>query len=73
MSLVPMQYKCDGCGAERKETNHWYTAYKTSKTFGTVLSTWEEAKAGAILDFPGVRHLCGRNCVVKYISELMGE
>jgi hypothetical protein len=53
-------YRCE-CGAERKETNHWFAAvpnHMGSVTF----YLWERARALELLDMPGTVHLCGQRC-----------
>ena len=67
--MIVKAYKCEGCGADRKETNHWFCIRQTPKT--VVLCKWEDA--GRNLNSSKTKHFCGRNCAIKYISELMGE
>ena len=45
---------CEGCGAEKKETNHWYMVGKLADKF--TLLPWHEKSQR------NYRHVCGQMC-----------
>lgn len=53
-------YYCDGCGAEKKEVNHWYAA----SVAGTNFMVGELKFSVA-----GDRVYCGQQCLIKALSE----
>ncbi len=58
---------CDGCGAVKQETNHWYSVWLYCDRF--LIKT-----LGTLSDIPdGVKvlDLCGQSCVLKSVSEFM--
>ena len=68
------QYKCDGCGAEKREANHWWAMVVAGGELRlTTLERFESAfmarqdpwKYAAII-------LCGQSCVSKTVSAFMG-
>jgi hypothetical protein len=63
------QFKCDGCGSEKKEANHWFTV---SIFEGTLrIQRLETAmRAGLTED---MEIICGQECVAKKVSEWMGR
>ena len=57
---IPNIYRCK-CGAERKQTNHWFAAVHNH--LGSItFYTWERAKELGVLDLPGTIWLCGQGC-----------
>lgn len=56
-------YYCDGCGAEKKEVNHWWIA--------------DDHKEFVIFPFDPIdiavdsKLYCGQSCVLKAVSEYM--
>jgi hypothetical protein len=67
-------YKCDYCGVERKEANHWFV--------GIVLVCADPAINRPMLklyfwpeyaDQIGAKHLCGQACVHKFVDEYLSE
>lgn len=64
------QYRCDGCGATKGETNHWWKLGLVAGVRLIVLA-WEEHYGGEG-DFHLEYHLCGHACVLKKVSEFMG-
>ncbi len=66
MSLVTMQYKCDGCGAVKGDVNHWWVGWVESD--GQIsIAPWDSEEA-AIIDR---KHFHGAECVHKFVSEAM--
>jgi hypothetical protein len=68
-------YVCDVCGTERKEANHWFTAWDSgvcdfngmSAGYAIVIAKWG-AHVGE-----DVKHLCGQACVHKFVDEYMSK
>lgn len=70
-------YKCDACGAERTESNHWFLSQSLSRqnygttadnaewnAFGISFIKWDDHKANV----GGHGHLCGIPCCIKLLS-----
>ncbi len=64
-------YICNGCGARRKTSNHWFIMQTTNRIlkikspFNVVyIASWEEHLAQSALS----AHLCGRECVQKAVN-----
>jgi hypothetical protein len=52
-------YRCDECGAEKKETNHWFVISNAVGLFR--IQTWNpDAVSG---------HICGEQCVHKVLQK----
>lgn len=66
---IVRQYKCDGCGAEKKEANRWWVLRITHLEI--TLMTLERAESVGIQDTDLI--MCGQGCVTKKISEWMGS
>jgi hypothetical protein len=78
-------YKCDVCGAERKEANHWWkgrTAHARSNggrgpVVGVFVSKWEAHEKYFEHATPAwseqESHLCGENCVAQFVSKSLGN
>lgn len=62
------QYKCDGCGALKKEANRWWVLRVANTE--TILMTIERGEQISIAE--GDLILCGQDCVSKKNSEWMG-
>ncbi len=60
---VVTKYICDGCGAEKGETNHWFRMGADRDAI-----TFAEWSMGA---YP--RLFCGEKCVLAAISKWMQE
>ena len=58
---------CDVCGAQRRETNHWFIAYELSGELRA--SGWTSQS----LHHPGIKHLCGESCLHKLLSEFLAS
>jgi endogenous inhibitor of DNA gyrase (YacG/DUF329 family) len=59
-------FKCDQCGKQKQETNHWY-AIDWSGVNRTVYR-WSDAPSLVTL-----KHLCGQACVVAELNSWMNE
>lgn len=75
---VIKQYKCDGCGAEKREANHWWAL---SVVAGVLYLQTFDQRMQSLIHLPprqrelvedGAEILCGQECVTKKISEFMG-
>lgn len=62
-------FTCDVCGAERKETNHWFVVEVTNRGFH--LHDWAWAVRECEIDKQGVKHVCGQACAHKLLDEFM--
>ena len=62
-------YKCDVCGALKKEANHWFMA-ATGMTGDArfIVVPWGSSLPGSADDHS---HLCGMGCVVKAMQSEM--
>jgi hypothetical protein len=58
---------CDGCGAERKEANHWWSIAIKGYTLGVTPFTNSDILDGKRYDF------CGEACVHKFIGEFLSK
>jgi len=56
---------CDICGAEKKETNHWFVVYEHQGELR--VSGWSPQSKIR----PGSKHLCGQTCMNKLVVEFM--
>lgn len=63
------QYKCDGCGTLKGETNHWYKV-RIKEAFH--IYRWNFGGEGSEDLSAQMLHLCGSACVTKAVSEFMG-
>jgi hypothetical protein len=54
-------YKCDECGVQKMESNHWVLA--RIEQFQIALEPWDDNKAQR-----GFIHLCGEGCTAKIVS-----
>ena len=67
-------YKCDVCGAEKKQANHWwFLGWNEANERAILLSAATRAKRFAEDDsipYKGF-DLCGEACVTKKLSEFM--
>lgn len=70
-------YRCDVCGDERKEANHWFIvgqAYVVSSRIPKhlLIMPWS-----AILPVVDPLHICGEQClhtvISQYASSLLGQ
>jgi hypothetical protein len=63
--MIRQSISCDICGAEKKQTNHWFV---TCAHAGELrVSLWSaQAKLRA-----GSKHLCGQTCLHKLVDEFI--
>ena len=66
---VVTKYICDGCGAEKGETNHWLVTWRNE--VGISLVVWKKLN-GQGSGFIQELH-CGERCASKAISQWMQE
>jgi hypothetical protein len=63
--MIRQAISCDICGAEKKQTNHWFVAY--SQAGELRVSGWgTQGKIRA-----GSKHLCGQTCLHKLVDEFI--
>ena len=65
--MIRQAISCDICGAEKKQTNHWYVACEQSGEMR--LGGWNSR----MRQRPGTKHLCGQTCLHKLIDEFMAR
>ena len=64
-ALIRQAISCDICGAEKKQTNHWFVA---SEQAGELrVSGWNARNKLRA----GTKHLCGQACLHKLVDEFM--
>lgn len=66
--MKTQSYKCDICGVEKREANHWLVA----RRFGwrsVLFRPWSEVTAGS----KGVVHLCGQNHAHEFLNTVLEE
>jgi hypothetical protein len=65
--VIRQAISCDICGAEKKQTNHWFVA---SEQAGELrVSGW----SSRIRLRAGTKHLCGQTCLHKLVDEFMAR
>ena len=57
------KYKCDVCGTEKTETNHWFATTRAGTRL--ILTSLEDARN---MEASTVTHLCGETCALKQVS-----
>lgn len=65
--MIRKVISCDICGAQKRDTNHWFIAYEDSGELR--VSDWTSHH----LLCPGTKHLCGESCVHKLVGEYLAE
>lgn len=64
-----LTYRCDICKEQKKELNHWWTGYLLlNKTEICVIPLGDGPDPGN-----GIYHLCGFDCVTKWLHQQMQE
>jgi hypothetical protein len=66
-SVIRQAISCDICGAEKKQTNHWYVACEQGGEMR--IGGWNSR----MRQRPGSKHLCGQTCLHKLIDEFMAR
>lgn len=63
--MIRQAISCDICGAEKKQTNHWFVAYTHAGELR--VSGWGvQGRLRA-----GSKHLCGQTCLHKLVDEFI--
>lgn len=59
-------YKCDVCGKQKGDVNHWWLVWMTP--FAFTVRPWgdDQVERTSI-------HLCGNECVQRKVSEFLSE
>jgi hypothetical protein len=72
---------CDGCGAQRKDVNHWFVISPPDsfnefniggsnyKGQSLLITRYSDETANA----SGVMHFCGQVCVHKFVDEFLSK
>ena len=63
--MIRQAISCDICGAEKRQTNHWFVAYAQAGELR--VAGW---KAGGRMR-AGAKHLCGQTCLHKLLDEFI--
>jgi len=66
-SVIRQAISCDICGAEKKQTNHWFVGYEQAGELR--VSGWNSR----LKLRPGTKHLCGQTCLHKLVDEFMAR
>ena len=64
-------YKCDICGVQKQDSNHWFRAEHRPDRDMFVLAKWD-SEDRVIGEFKTL-HLCGLQCAVKAMLKAMAE
>jgi hypothetical protein len=65
---ILMHIVCDGCGAVKKEANHWYTLEFLESAEATVRPM---AMSALRSESTALKYYCGRRCVVESLDRWM--
>jgi hypothetical protein len=65
--VIRQAISCDICGAEKKQTNHWFVAYENGGELR--VSGWSSRNRL----HPGTKHLCGQTCLHKLVDDFMAR
>jgi hypothetical protein len=66
-NVIRQAISCDICGAEKRQTNHWFVAYEQSEELR--LCGWDSRHRKS----PGAMHLCGQKCLHKLVDDFMAR
>lgn len=71
--MILSTFRCDVCGALKKESNHWWAAWRNWSTNTFYVQPFESALHGQLNIACGENefHLCGQSCVNSKLSEFM--
>lgn len=64
-TLIRQAISCDICGAEKRQTNHWFVAYEQSRELR--VSGWTSRRRTR----PGSMRLCGQTGLPKLVDDFM--
>jgi hypothetical protein len=65
--VIRQAISCDVCGAEKRQTNHWFVAYEHGDELR--LCGWSSRYRNR----PGSMHLCGQKCLHKLVDDFMAR
>ena len=65
--MIRQAISCDICGAEKKQTNHWFVAYTHAGELR--VSGWGAQRRLRA----GTKHLCGQTCLNKLLDEFIAR
>ena len=65
--MIRQAISCDICGAEKRQTNHWFVAYTQGGELR--VSGWNANRRLRA----GSKHLCGQTCLNKLVDEFIAE
>jgi hypothetical protein len=65
--VIRQAISCDICGAEKRQTNHWFVAYEQAEELR--LCGWSSRQRKR----PGSMHLCGQKCLHKLVDDYMAR
>ena len=65
--MIRQAISCDVCGAEKKQTNHWFVACEQAGELR--VSGWNSRNRLRA----GSKHLCGQTCLHKLVDEFMAR
>ena len=65
--MIRQAISCDICGAEKKQTNHWFVVYDQAGELR--VSGWNSRNRLRA----GSRHLCGQTCLHKLVDEFISR
>jgi hypothetical protein len=65
--VIRQSINCDICGAEKKQTNHWFVTYTQAGELR--ISTWNASKN--LRPRAASKHLCGQTCLTKLVDEFV--
>ncbi len=63
--MIRQAISCDICGAEKRQTNHWFVAYEQAGELR--VCSWSARKRQRT----GTKHLCGQACMHKLADDFM--
>jgi hypothetical protein len=66
-TVIRQAISCDICGAEKRQTNHWFVAYEHGAELR--LSGWSSRHRSR----PETKHLCGQTCMHKLVVDFMAR
>jgi hypothetical protein len=66
-AVIRQAISCDICGAEKKQTNHWFVAHENAGELR--VSGWNTRNRMR----PGSKHLCGQTCLHKLVDDFMAR
>ena len=65
--MIRQAISCDVCGAEKRQTNHWFVAYRHGGELR--IAGWSASHRMRA----GSKHLCGQTCLHKLLDEFIAN